>query len=273
MTIKLIPDQKAFIGSPDTVIDLNDVFQGTDIANENGPLKIEVLLGKKDVAEATIEGDLLRLKWGKKTAKKREILIRATNQSGQFVDTKFYVELWKPDYWTLLLTVIGGLGLFLLGMKNLSEGLQAVAGNGLRRMISLVTNNRFMATGVGVLVTTLVQSSSITTVMVVGFVNSGFMTLTQAIGVIMGANIGTTITGWILVLKIGKYGLPIAGVAAFLYLFSKRDRVRYAALAILGLGLVFFGLELMKDGFAIIKDLPEFEAWFRNLTREPTSES
>jgi phosphate:Na+ symporter len=148
-------------------------------------------------------------------------------------------------------------------MKNLSEGLQAVAGNGLRRMISVVTNNRLMATGVGVLVTMLVQSSSITTVMVVGFVNSGFMTLTQAVGVIMGANIGTTITGWILVLKIGKYGLPMAGAAAFFYLFAKRDRLRYMALAIMGLGLVFLGLELMKDGFAIIKELPEFEAWFK----------
>jgi phosphate:Na+ symporter len=79
----------------------------------------------------------------------------------------------------------------------------------------------------------------------------------------MGANIGTTITGWILVLKIGKYGLPIAGAAAFFYLFAKRDRLRYTALAILGLGLVFLGLELMKDGFGIIKELPEFEAWFK----------
>ena len=148
-------------------------------------------------------------------------------------------------------------------MKNLSEGLQAIAGNRLRRMISLVTDNRVLATGVGMLVTMLVQSSSITTVMVVGFVNSGFMTLTQAVGVIMGANIGTTITGWILVLKIGKYGLPIAGAAAFFYLFARRDRLRYTALAIMGLGLVFFGLELMKDGFAIIKELPEFEAWFK----------
>ena len=95
-------------------------------------------------------------------------------------------------------------------MKDLSEGLQAIAGNRLRRMISLVTDNRLLATGVGMFVTMLVQSSSIATVMVVGFVNSGFMTLTQAVGVIMGANIGTTITGWILVLKIGKYGLPMA---------------------------------------------------------------
>lgn len=263
LTIKLIPDQKAFLGSPDTLIDLTDVFSETEFGRGGQPMRVEVLRGKKDVADAVIDGGILRLKWGSKTAKKREILVRATNPSGDYVDTKFYVELWEPDYWKLVLTVLGGLGLFLLGMKNLSEGMQAVAGNGLRRMISVVTNNRLMATGVGVLVTMLVQSSSITTVMVVGFVNSGFMTLTQAVGVIMGANIGTTITGWILVLKIGKFGLPIAGAAAFVYLFARRDRLRYVALAILGLGLVFLGLELMKDGFAIIKELPEFEAWFK----------
>ena len=263
LTIKLIPDQKAFLGSPDTLIDLKDVFSGTAIARDGGPLGIEVLRSKKDVAEAVLDGDILRLRWGSRTAKQREILIRATNQAGAYVDTKFNVELWEPDYWKLALTVIGGLGIFLLGMKNLSEGLQAVAGNGLRRMISIVTNNRFMAAGVGLLVTMLVQSSSITTVMVVGFVNSGFMTLTQAVGVIMGANIGTTITGWILVLKIGKYGLPMAGAAAFFYLFAKRDRLRYSALAIMGLGMVFLGLELMKDGFGIINELPEFEAWFK----------
>ena len=163
--------------------------------------------------------------------------------------------------WEMIFTLAGGLGIFLLGMKNMSEGMQAIAGTGLRRMIGAVTNNRFMATGVGVLVTCLVQSSSITTVMVVGFVNGGLMTLAQAVGVIMGANIGTTITGWILVLKVGKYGLPILGVAAFAYLFSKGDRLRYLAMAVMGVGMVFFGLELMKDACSQIKDLPEFEAW------------
>ena len=164
--------------------------------------------------------------------------------------------------WKMIFGLIGGLGIFLLGMKYMSEGMQAVAGAGLRRMISIATNNRILATIVGVGVTCLVQSSSITTVMVVGFVNSSLMTLTQAAGVIMGANIGTTITGWILVLKIGKYGLPILGLAAFAYLFSKGDRVRYIAMAIMGIGMVFFGLELMKDACSHIKELPTFEAWF-----------
>ena len=161
--------------------------------------------------------------------------------------------------------IIGGLGIFLLGMKYMSDGMQAVAGNSLRRMIGLATNNRFLATIVGTAVTVVVQSSSVTTVMVVGFVNSGVMELAQGVGVIMGANIGTTITGWILVLNIGKYGLPILGAAAFIYLFSKGDRWRYWAMAFMGVGMVFFGLEIMKDACAAIKDLPEFEAWFQRF--------
>jgi phosphate:Na+ symporter len=149
----------------------------------------------------------------------------------------------------ILFKVIGGLGIFLLGMKNMSEGMQAVAGNRLRHLIGTVTGNRFVACGVGTLVTCLVQSSSVTTVMAVGFVNSGFMTLIQAIGVIIGANIGTTITGWILVLKIGKFGLPILGVAALIYLFSKNERLRYTAMCIMGIGMVFFGLHTMGGSF------------------------
>jgi phosphate:Na+ symporter len=159
--------------------------------------------------------------------------------------------------------LIGGLGIFLLGMKHMSEGMQAVAGTSLRRLIGAVTGNRFLAIIVGVVVTCVVQSSSITTVMVIGFVNSGVMSLAQAVGVIMGANIGTTITGWILVLKIGKYGLPLLGGAAFVYLFSRNDRGRYWAMGLMGVGMVFFGLELMKDACALIKETPEFAEWFQ----------
>jgi phosphate:Na+ symporter len=167
---------------------------------------------------------------------------------------------------TMFMAVIGGLGIFMLGMKYMSEGMQAVAGNSLRRMISTVTDNRFLATGVGTGVTVLVQSSTVTTVIVVGLVNAGLMQLHQSIGVIMGANIGTTITGWILVLQIGKYGLPLLGIAALVYLFTRADRPRFIAMALMGMGMVFFGLELMKDGFAPMKDMPAFVeafAWFQ----------
>lgn len=166
---------------------------------------------------------------------------------------------------TLLCEFLGGLGLFLLGMRSMSDGMQAVAGDSLRRLISIVTTNRLLALGVGVLVTCMVQSSSITSVMTVGFVNSGLMTLSQAVGVIMGANIGTTVTGWILVLNIGKYGLPILGAAVFVHLFARSDRWRYWGLAVMGVGMVFFGLEVMKDACAMIREAPDFEQWFHQF--------
>lgn len=259
---KRIPDQKVLLDSPPITISLDGLFDETNIAQDGGELTYEVLHNKyPKVAEAALEGNNLVLSWGE--IGKNEIKLRVTNQqTGKILDNKINIEVWQPDYLKLIMIVVGGLGIFLLGMKNMSEGLQAVAGAGLRRLISAVTDNRLLAITVGTIVTMLIQSSSITTVMVVGFVNSGFMTLSQSIGVIMGANIGTTITGWLLAMKIGKYGLPIIGVCAFVYLFSKRDRVRYIAMATMGLGMVFFGLELMKNGFAIVKDLPAFEAWF-----------
>ena len=162
---------------------------------------------------------------------------------------------------SIAIKVIGGLGLFLLGMKNMSEGMQAVAGNRLRSLINAVTNNRFIGCAVGTLVTMMIQSSSVTTVMLVGFVNAGLMTLSQAIGVILGADIGTTITAWLFVLPIAKCGLPMLGIAAFFYLFSKNDRIRFSAMAIMGLGMVFFGLELMKSGFSPLQDMEGFKEW------------
>ncbi|MDH5542878.1 MAG: Na/Pi cotransporter family protein [Nitrospinota bacterium] len=163
---------------------------------------------------------------------------------------------------TMIFQAAGGLGLFLLGMRYMSDGVQSVAGGRLRKLIGSVTNNRLSGLAVGILFTCLVQSSSITTVMTVGLVNSGVMTLFQSLGIIMGANIGTTITGWILVLKIGKYGLPMLGFASFFYLFSKNEKFRFIGMIIMGIGMIFFGLELMKDGFKPMRSLPEFVAWF-----------
>ncbi|MBI9018400.1 MAG: Na/Pi cotransporter family protein [Phycisphaerae bacterium] len=173
----------------------------------------------------------------------------------------FGFELKNPNGWYMALCVIGGLGIFLLGMKNMSEGMQAVAGDRLRKMISAVTNNRFMACGVGTGVTAIIQSSSITTVMVVGMVNAGIMTLIQAVGVILGANIGTTVTAWIMGLPIGKFGLPIVGLAAIAYLFTKNEKARYTAGVVLGLGLVFFGLQLMETGFYPLREMGH--EWFK----------
>ncbi len=168
----------------------------------------------------------------------------------------------------MIIGTIGGLGLFLVGMKLMSEGMQTVAGERLRKLINAVTDNRLVACGVGATITSLIQSSSVTTVMIVGMVNAGIMTLQQAISVILGADIGTTITAWLVALKIVEYGLPILGISAFFYLFSKNERIRYIAMILLGLGMVFFGLGIMKESFMPLRDNPEFIALFSRF--EPT---
>jgi phosphate:Na+ symporter len=169
---------------------------------------------------------------------------------------------------TMVFSIIGGLGLFLLGMKNMSEGMQAVAGDRLRKLIGMVTNNRFVACIVGIVVTIIIQSSSATTVILVSMVNAGIMTLTQAIGVIYGANIGTTITAWILAVNITDYGLPILGVSIILSFFSSNVRLRYFTTVGIGVGMIFFGLQLMTSGLAPIKEMPAFEAWFAKFTAD-----
>ena len=119
----------------------------------------------------------------------------------------------------LIFGLVGGLGLFLFGMKIMSEGLQKVAGDRMRKILGALTNNRFIGTLVGLAVTAIIQSSSATTVMVVGFVNAGLMSLVQSIGVVLGANIGTTVTAQLIAFKITKFALPAIGVGAGLKLF------------------------------------------------------
>lgn len=162
------------------------------------------------------------------------------------------------DYFKVVYTAAGGLGLFFIGLRFLSEGLQAITGDLIRSMINFATSNRVMAVIVGLGITTLVQSSSISTVMVVGLVDAGLMSLTQAIGVILGANIGTTITGWILVVKIGKYGLLLIGLGFFPMLFSKKPKVAALGRALLALGLIFFGLQLMSGAFKPLRTSESF---------------
>lgn len=165
----------------------------------------------------------------------------------------------------MIFQVIGGLGLFLFGMNSMSEGMQKIAGEKLKKIIGAVTNNRFLAVGIGVLVTGIIQSSSVTTVMVIGFVNAQIMNLSQALGVILGANIGTTVTGWILVIDMIKYGLPVAGLASIVLLFSKKEATKIKATMVMGIGLVFFGLNLMSSGLKPVKDMPAFIEFFHKF--------
>lgn len=162
------------------------------------------------------------------------------------------------EAFTIIYTLLGGLGIFFFGMKFMSDGLQAVAGDVIRKIINSITSNRFMAVGVGLLVTTIVQSSSVTTVMTVGFVNAGLMNLTQAIGVIFGANIGTTITGWIISIHVDKYGLLLVGLGFIPALFSKSDKFQHLGRALLGIGLVFIGLKTMSAAFVPLRENQAF---------------
>ena len=132
-------------------------------------------------------------------------------------------------------------------------------------MISTITHNKFLSIFLGLIVTAIIQSSSVTTVMVVGFVNAALMTLKQAIGIILGANIGSTVTGWILVLKIGKYGLPMAGIGALAFTFSRSEKRRKRAVLFMGFGMIFFGLELMKNGMTPLREIPYFLDLFRKF--------
>lgn len=160
---------------------------------------------------------------------------------------------------------IGGLGLFLMGMKIMSEGMQKTAGNGLKKTLNFLTSNRFMAIAVGFFVTAIIQSSSATTVMVVGFVNATLMTLKQAIGVILGANIGTTVTGWIVAFKIVKYSMPIIGLGVFIKFFAKSEKWKYIGEVIFGFGILFLGMQTMKMGFAPLRNDQGFIDFFTKV--------
>ena len=166
-----------------------------------------------------------------------------------------------------ILTVFGGLGTFLLGMKHLSEGLQAISGKGLRRFMSLATTNRFAGMTTGIVSTVIVQSSSIITVMVVGFVSSGMLNLTQAINVIIGSNIGTTTTAWIIAYApdVRLLGLGVVSVGAVCYFFVKREFWHNFGLALMGLGFIFMGLYWIKEGVEPVKSNPAVVEVFKSL--------
>lgn len=171
---------------------------------------------------------------------------------------------------------IGGLGLFLYGMHIMADGLQKSAGGKLKSLMGFLTKNRFIAVVVGALITAIIQSSSATTVMVVGFVNAGMLTLTQAVGVIMGANIGTTITAWIVsmsdwgsMFKPEFFAPVIVGIGAFLMLFSQKENKKKIGEILVGFGALFIGLTYMSDSIKPYRDAQIFMDAFTVLGKNP----
>lgn len=158
----------------------------------------------------------------------------------------------------LLLGLLGGLALFLYGMQMMSNNLEAAAGNKMKQILEKLTTNRFMGILVGAGITALIQSSSATTVMTVGFVNSGLMSLNQAVWIIMGANIGTTITGQLIALDVGALAPLIAFIGVVLVVFVKNKKLQHIGGIVAGVGVIFIGMGMMSDAMLPLRDEPEF---------------
>lgn len=164
---------------------------------------------------------------------------------------------------TYIMGLLGGLALFLYGMQMMSNGLESAAGNKMKTILEKLTANRFVGVLVGALITAIIQSSSATTVMVVGFVNSGMMTLRQAVWIIMGANIGTTITGQLIALDVGELAPLIAFLGVAAMVFIKNEKVKYIGEIFAGLGILFIGMDMMGSA---MKPLAESEKFVSLLT-------
>lgn len=177
---------------------------------------------------------------------------------------------------SMLFKFIGGLGTFLYGMHIMAEGLQHFAGGRMQKLMGFLTKNRIMAILVGTLVTAVIQSSSATTVMVVGFVNAGMLSLAQAVGVIMGANIGTTVTAWIVsmsewgsMLKPEFFAPLLLGIGAFAVLFTNSDKKKRVGEILIGFSVLFIGLSFMSDAIRPYRDAPVFSQAFAVLGKNP----
>lgn len=165
---------------------------------------------------------------------------------------------------THFLSLLGGLALFLYGMQMMSTGLEAAAGNRMKQILEKLTANRFLGVAVGAGITAVIQSSSATTVMVVGFVNSGMMTLRQAVWIIMGANIGTTITGQLIALDVGAMAPLFAFIGVAMVVFLKKAVFHHYGQIIAGLGILFLGMDMMSSSMLPLR---ESEAFISLMTR------
>lgn len=165
--------------------------------------------------------------------------------------------------------ILGGFGLFMFGINFMGDGLKAVAGDKLRDYIDKYTSNPISGLIIGIILTILMQSSSATTAIVIGLVRAGLMTLDQAAGVVLGANIGTTVTSFLISINIDKYALYIVFIGALLICFSKKTKTRYMGNVILGFGLIFYGMAAMGDALAALKEMPQFEDFAISMAKNP----
>jgi len=162
------------------------------------------------------------------------------------------------SFFLIIIGLFGGLGMFLYGMEMMSDGMKMTAGNRMRSILKKLTSNRFIAVFVGAFITMIIQSSSATTVMLVSFVNSGLLNFVQALGVILGSNIGSTVTAQIVAFKVTDYALLLIAVGSIMTLFSKKDSAKHIGFVILGFGLLFYGMKVMSDTMKPLRTDPTF---------------
>ena len=164
------------------------------------------------------------------------------------------------SFFLIIVGLFGGLGMFLYGMEMMSDGMKMTAGNRMRAILKKLTSNRFIAVFVGAFITMIIQSSSATTVMLVSFVNSGLLNFVQALGVILGSNIGSTVTAQIVAFKVTDYALLLIAVGSIMTLFSKKDTAKHIGFVILGFGLLFYGMKVMSDTMKPLRTDPTFNS-------------
>lgn len=172
----------------------------------------------------------------------------------------------QPFSWSaLVITLIGGLAFFLYGMEKMSDGMKKTAGNKMRTILAALTQNRLIALAVGAFVTTIIQSSSATTVMLVSFVQAELMTFTQSLGVILGADIGTTITAQLIAFKLTDYALVMVGIGFCLRMFGKLDNIKSIGDVLLGFGILFYGMKMMSDAMVPLRTFSGFIEMMKGL--------
>ena len=226
-----------------------------------------------DEQEQGLASTFLRLPKLKAPESTSRICVTAevADPDGKYVARAVRFEANALNRTVMLITLLGGLAVFIFGMKQMCDGLQRVAGEKLKWILRMFTQNRFIAITVGAIVTALIQSSSACTVMTVGFVNAGLVTLTQAIGVILGANIGTTVTGQIIAFKLTDLAYPAIAIGLIVMMVVRNRTHKFWGQAILGFGLLFLGMTVMSSTLKPLRHFPSFVAFFQGFDCTPVA--
>ncbi|MGE3063867.1 MAG: Na/Pi cotransporter family protein [bacterium] len=224
-----------------------EFFNDTVFADKNGIIENQVKIGKS-------MGDYI---------------FKADVYNGTTLIKSFNYKVIGLNIIEIIIILLGGLGLFLFGMKYMSDGLQNISGDTFRNIIAKVTKNTFFGVLTGVVITSIIQSSSATTVMVVGLVNAGIMTLKQSIGIIMGANIGTTMTAQLIAFKFETVALPCISIGVLMLLFARKQKLKLFGETLFGFGLLFFGITMMSNAITPIKDSPKLIEFFITFSKSP----